>query len=327
MTTGKLYQEEEQWQNAYDTFATAIDTVELLRGEESTDDNRQKLAEQWNRIYLGTVEACIALELCGEAVEYAERSKGQNLIELLSVKDLYPKGEIPPEVRQELQSLKDRIYEEDQRLKQAPEKNYDLITQLRQEHAHLYPYTPLKFSQIQKLASASTALVEWYILGDSFCVFLITHNSEPRLLSFPKSDLDQLINWTGEYRRDYYTDREAWQNSLETKLANLAQILHIDESLQTLPKETTELILIPHRYLHLFPLHALPVRPETWQHFHPDNQNIPPNPHLLDCFDAGTHYAPSCQILHQVQKYPGANLRTSSGCKTPRKICGLPISK
>ena len=93
---GKLYQEDQQWQNAYDTFAAAIDTVELLRGEESTDDNRQKLAEEWNKIYLGMVEVCIALELYAEAVEYAERSKGQNLIELLSVKDLYPQGEIPP---------------------------------------------------------------------------------------------------------------------------------------------------------------------------------------------------------------------------------------
>ncbi len=314
---GTLYYQNQQWQNAYDMFAGAIETIAFLRGDIQSEENKQKLAEEWNMLYLGMVEVCIALELYPEAVEYAERSKGQNLIELLSVKDLYPKGEIPSEVRQELQSLKDRIYEEDQRLKQAPEKNYDLITQLRQQHAALYPYTPLKFPQIKKLTPASTALVEWYILGDSFCVFLITHNSEPRLLSFPKSDLDQLINWTGEYLEDYYTDREAWQNSLATKLANLAQILHIDEILQSLPKETTELILIPHRYLHLFPLHALPIRPETWQHFHPDNQNIPPHPHLLDCFDAGTHYAPSCQILHQVQKYPRGKFENFFGIQTP----------
>jgi hypothetical protein len=44
------------------------------------------------------VEVCIELQRYTEAVEYAEGSKGQNLIELLSVKDLYAKGEIPPQV-------------------------------------------------------------------------------------------------------------------------------------------------------------------------------------------------------------------------------------
>ncbi len=312
---GKLYKEEQQWQNAYDTFAAAIDTVELLRREESTDDNRQKLAEEWNRLYLGMVEVCIALELYAEAVEYAERSKGQNLIELLSVKDLYPKGEIPPEVRQELQSLKDRIYAEDQRLKQAPEKNYDLITQLRQQYAALYPYTPLKFPEIQELASASTALVEWYILTDRFCTFLVTGGIQ--LLQSTPQDQEQLVNWTREYLTDYYTARETWQNSLDTKLANLAQILHVDDILQTLPRNTQQLTLVPHRYLHLFPLHALPVRTETWQHFYPDNQNLPPHPHLLDCFEAGIHYAPSCQILHQVQKYPRGKFENFFGLQNP----------
>ena len=289
MTTGKLYQEEEQWQNAYDTFATAIDTVELLRGEESTDDNRQELAEQWNMLYLGMVEACIALELYAEAVEYAERSKGQNLIELLSVQDLYPKGEIPLEVRQELQSLKERIYAEDQHLKQAPEKNYDLITQLRQQHATLYPYTPLKFSEIQQLADERTVIVEWYILTDSFCVFIITKdNHQPQSLSFPKSDLDQLIDWRDKYLENYFSNHQEWQNGLETKLASLAEILHIDEVVRAIPKACDKLILIPHLYLHLFPLHAISL----------SNKRC-----LLDVFPSGVSYAPSCQILHQVQKY------------------------
>ncbi|MEP6501687.1 CHAT domain-containing protein [Microcoleus vaginatus] len=55
--------------------------------------------------------------------------------------------------------------------------------------------------------------------------------------------------------------------------------------------------------MHLFPLHALPVSRENWQRFHPNNQNCPLNPCLVDCFDNGVSYAPSCQLLHQVQKY------------------------
>ena len=252
------------------------------------------------------VEVCIELKRYTEAVEYADRSKAQNLIELLSVKDLYPKGEMPIQVRQELQQLRLRIAEENQRLKQAEEKNYDTINQLRQDLAAKYPYTPLKFGEIQQLAGQKTAIVEWYLLNNSFCAFTLTkNNSQPPFLSFTdESDLKRLIDWTNEYLGDYYSNRQQWQNSLGTKLANLAQILHIDEILAAIPEACDKLILIPHRYLHLFPIHALPVSGEIWQRFHRDNENCPLNPCLVDCFDNGVSYAPSCQILHQVQKYP-----------------------
>ncbi|MCT7949948.1 CHAT domain-containing protein, partial [Ancylothrix sp. C2] len=302
---GNLYRSNQQWQLAYDRFSPAIETVEFLRGEiQSGDETKEKLAELYNRIYLRMVEVCIQMQRYTEAVEYAERSKGQNLIELLSVKDLYPKGEIPAEVRQELQQLRQRIAEENQRLKQAEEKNYATINQLRQDLAVKYPYTPLNFGEIKQLADEKTAIVEWYILRSSFCAFIITKdNSQPQFLSFPESDLKRLIDWVKEYLRDYYSNRQQWENSLETKLTNLAEIIHIDEIVNSIPESCDKLILIPHRYLHLFPLHALPVSGETWQRFHPDNSNFPPNPCLIDCFDNGVSYAPSCQILHQVQKY------------------------
>jgi len=82
-------------------------------------------------------------------------------------------------VRQELQQLRLRIAEENQRLKQAEEKNYDFINQLRQDLAAKYPYTPLKFGEIQKLAAEKTAIVEWYILRQSFCAFIIANEPPP----------------------------------------------------------------------------------------------------------------------------------------------------
>ena len=289
---GCLYQSNKQWQLAYDTYIRAIEIVEVIRGEiQSGDQTKQKLAEEWNHLYLNLVEVCIELQSYTEAVEYAERSKGQNLIELLSVKGLYPKGEIPPEVRQELQQLRRRIAEENQRLKQAEEKNYDFINQLRQGLLAKYPYTPLKFADFQQLADEKTAIVEWYILGKTFCVFIITnHNLQPQILRFYESDLDKLLDWVDEYLGDYLSHRQQWQNSLKTKLANLAQILHIDEIVNAIPETCDQLILIPHRYLHLFPLHALPV-----------TNNSPK--YLIDAFPGGVSYAPSCQLLHQVQKY------------------------
>lgn len=52
------------------------------------------------------------------------------------------------------------------------------------------------------------------------------------------------------------------------------------------------LILIPHRYLHLLPLHALPLAT---------------HPSLLDRFPGGIRYAPCCQLLHLTQQPTQAN--------------------
>ncbi|XWK87948.1 MAG: tetratricopeptide repeat protein [Phormidium sp.] len=334
-----LYQSNQKWQLAYDTFSKAIETVEFLRGEiQSGDESKQKLAEEYNRIYLAMVEVCIQLQRYTEAVEYAERSKAQNLIELLSVKDLYPKGEIPPQVRQELQQLRLRIAQENQRLKQAKSKNYDLINQLRQDLAAKYPYTPLNFGEIKQLADEKTAIVEWYILADSFCVFIITNdNSQPKILSFPKSELDKIIDWTNQYLGDYYPKvdenlpeekrfekikqlrHEKWEKPLGERLKNLAELLHIDEILKSIPETCDQLILIPHRYLHLFPLHALPISRESWQRFHPNHPNCPPNPYLIDCFDDGVRYTPSCQLLHKVQQQPERLFDSLLAIQTPTK--------
>ncbi|MCL1473559.1 CHAT domain-containing protein, partial [Argonema antarcticum] len=334
---GNLYCTNQQWQLAYDTYAPAIETVEFLRGEiQFVDETKQKLAEEWNQLYLGMVEVCIELQRYTEAVEFAERSKGQNLIELLSVKDLYPQGEIPPEVRQELQQLKLRIAEENQRLKQAEEKNYDIINQLRQDLAAKYPYRPLNFGEIKQLADEKTAIVEWYILADRFCVFIINNdNSQPKILSFPESDLDKLINWRNEYLDKYYPKvdenlpqeerfekfkqlrHEKWENPLGERLKTLAQILHIDEILNSIPDTCNKLILIPHRYLHLFPIHALPVSGENWQRFHRNNESCPLNPYLIDCFDDGVRYTPSCQLLHKVQQQPSRLFDSLFAIQTP----------
>ncbi|WP_333204307.1 CHAT domain-containing protein [Microcoleus sp. S28C3] len=64
-------------------------------------------------------------------------------------------------------------------------------------------------------------------------------------------------------------------------------------SFRALPKQ---LILVPHRYLHLFPLHALQFTSET--RFQ-EKTNF--RGYLLDSFPAGVKYAPSLQLLQLVK--------------------------
>jgi hypothetical protein len=64
-------------------FQSAIDAVEFLRGEiVSGDEIKQKHAEEWNSLYRRMVEVCLELGYDDQAVEYIERSKTRNLVEV-----------------------------------------------------------------------------------------------------------------------------------------------------------------------------------------------------------------------------------------------------
>ncbi|MEG3839194.1 CHAT domain-containing protein [Microcoleus sp. herbarium14] len=341
---GNLYQSNQQWQLAYDTYAPAIDTVEFLRGEiHSGDESKQKLAEEWNTLYRNMVEVCLKLKNYTKALEYADRSKARNLVELLATRDLYPKGDIPETVINELSRLRREIDAEQRRLNnqqtnrnsnggtisgerslqidtlQTTSRDSTNLTQLRQQLDELLvrdiqPIDPdflltqevkgISYSDIQALTAENTAIIEWYILENKCLTFIITPQSPtPIVWRSSKADFQALVNWGNEYLRDYLEeDKTQWRENLAPRLQSLSEILHINEILGKVPKHCDQLILIPHRFLHLFPLHALPVSHEIWQRFNPETQSPePPNPCVLDCFKQGVRYGPSCQLLQQAQ--------------------------
>jgi len=344
-TLGLAYLVVPNLQLAYNTFAAAIDTVEFLRAEiHSGDESKQKLAEEWNKLYLRMVEVCLKRKNYTKAIEYAERSKARNLVELVATRDLWPKGDIPETVLNELSRLRREIDAEQRRLNnQQTNRNSNTgpisgerslqidrlktisrdstnLTQLRQQLDELLvrdikPIDPdflltqevkgISYSDIQALTTENTAIIQWYILGDKFLTFIITPQSPtPIVWQSSKADFQALVNWREEYLRDYQQeDKTQWRENLAPRLQSLSEILHINEILGKVPKHCDQLILIPHRFLHLFPLHALPVSREIWKRFNPETQSPEPaNPCLLDCFKQGVRYSPSCQLLQQAQR-------------------------
>jgi len=279
-------------QNAYIVLEQALDAVEYLRGEiTSGDEAKRKLNEEWMGLYVLIVEVCLELGRYTDAIEYVDRSKARNLTELIATRDAYPGGEISAEDRQRLQQLRQAISEEDRRLKQDPNPDYTHISQLREEFQANYPYKPLKFPDIQSLLDDETVILEWYVLDDKFLTFTLT-NQTLNLWTSSEEDRQNLIDWTVAYMDDYDNNSQ-WRDSLPQRLETLAQILHLDEIQANLRQNfpnCQKLILIPHRFLHLFPLHALPVATEDGE-----------GKFLQDLFPKGVGYAPNCQVLQQAQ--------------------------
>ncbi|MEH2423460.1 MAG: CHAT domain-containing protein [Nostoc sp.] len=311
---GSLYQGEKQFRLAYNIFADAVETVEYLRGEIiSGDENKRKQAEEWNKLYLGMVETCLELSNIIAAIEYIERSKTRNLVELILLRD--SKTIFSPEVITLLEQLRDKITSEQYQLQNGKAENATALAQhlqqLRQQRQKLQDsYLPIgsgfKFDQFKVILDDSTVIIEWYITTDKIIAFVIKSQGQ-KIIVVPSQtqDLKSLIYWTNEYLSDYYNSKYQykvkWQNQLEERLKKLAEILHLEEILTHIPKHYDRLILIPHRFLHLFPLHALPVKES----------------YLIDLFSNGVSYAPSCQILQQVQLRQHPDFKSLFAIQTP----------
>ncbi len=120
-------------------------------------------------------------------------------------------------------------------------------------------------TQIQQLLNSTTAAIYWHLSDAALTTFIIKSDGllspETCLSDFP----DELEEWVKEWNQQYtdYQSKEKtsqlnhpWRGGMASKFARLNAILNIDVIEQQL-EGITELILIPHRDLHRFPIHAL----------------------------------------------------------------------
>jgi CHAT domain-containing protein len=255
------------------------------------------------------VEVCLALGREREAITYIERSKTRNLVEQILNREL--KTIFPGEVVTQLEQLRDEIASGQNLLQTGKAENSTSLAQhlqqLRQQRQQLQDrYLPIgssfEFASLQNIVDNKTAIIEWYITSDKIIAFVIqAGGKEIKIWQSSSEDREALRDWINEYLTDYYNQKDQWQNQLEESLQNLAVILHIEEILQKIPPQCQKLILIPHRYLHLLPLHALPVR----------------NSYLMDLFPQGVGYAPSLQVLQQVQLRQRPNFQSLFAIQNP----------
>ncbi|MCC3574310.1 hypothetical protein [Microcoleus sp. PH2017_34_RAT_O_A] len=150
-------------------------------------------------------------------------------------------------------------------------------------------------AQIQQLLNPTTAAIYWHLSDASLTTFIIKSDGllspETCFSDFP----DELEEWVKEWNQQYtdYQSKEKtsqvnhpWHGGMVSKFARLNAILKIDAIEQQL-EGITELILIPHRDLHRFPIHALFSRdfvvsylPSAAVGINLQHRFTPPNPPL-----------------------------------------------
>ncbi|MBD2337424.1 CHAT domain-containing protein [Calothrix sp. FACHB-156] len=330
----------ELWTEAIEGYGVAVRALEYSRTGAITDTRRQEILSGAIDVYANIVEAYIKTNHSDQAIEYVERSKARNLVDTLSNRDIYPKGNIPETIINELKRSRQEIVAEQRRLDIIEQnrsssmgqligdsdnwlKDRTRLNELLQQLDRLIKneidpidpsfratqqVKPIFYSEIKTLLDDRTAIVEWYICNDNFHTFIITHSSElPLVWSSSAEEMQALMDWQNEYLQDYQQNRKQWIEKLPDNLQNLASILHIHEIINYLPNNCDQLILIPHRFLHLIPLHALPLSPNT---------------NLLDHFSRGMRYAPSCQLLQLTGKQLCSDFNRLLAIQNPTKDLG-----
>jgi CHAT domain-containing protein/tetratricopeptide (TPR) repeat protein len=304
---GLAFQSAQQFYNAKTAFASAIETLESQRSGiisgSGIEEDKQKLAEQWNQIYEEIVKSCLELDEITQALEYVERSKARSLIERMLSSNSH--GIFPSEISNQLQTIRHKIANVRSQLQTSIHENLPAlekqVQQLRNQHddlqnSYLQASSDFKLEKFQETLDDDSVILEWYFTTGNFQLFIISRqNPQPIVLSYNAFDQKELEKWATTYLRLYYRKNSKWwQNQLSSRLQKLSQILRLDDILTHIPKDCSHLILIPNRFLHIFPFHALPTQEKSY---------------LLDHFSRGVSYAPSCQLLKiaKSQKRPAFN--------------------
>jgi CHAT domain-containing protein len=343
---------------AIDGFLLAITAVENLRSAAIDPARKAEIVSEAIEVYANLVQVYVDQQNYAQALEVVDRSKARNLVELLSSKDLYPKGEIPPEVIQRLDELRGSIARAERELNRAqpsgdlarppmagsegiagPEGARSLaferiqqqqaqkvgkrLLQLKQELDHLIqdqiqPIDP-SFSLSQKVQPLSieqlratlpdghTVIVSWYVAGPQLLAFILHRGAlQPICHRYPEPTLEALMAEMNAYLSAYRSENNSWQAGLAAALDRFSRLLELDallEKIQHVAPGADQLILVPHRFLHLLPLHCLPFGKPTTT--------------LLDQFSRGVRFAPSLQVLDVVQKRPQTPLQSLFALQNP----------
>jgi tetratricopeptide (TPR) repeat protein len=140
---GNLHYKEKQWQPATEAYNIAIEAVESARLESLNPESRQKVLSSAIYVFHRIVQAYLHLNQPEKALEYIERSKGRNLVELMTQKNLQPQG-ISQEIIAQLNELKQRVISEQIRLQsQSINQNLrrsDNLNPYVQDHSYLKQY-------------------------------------------------------------------------------------------------------------------------------------------------------------------------------------------
>ncbi|MBZ8182103.1 CHAT domain-containing protein [Oscillatoria salina] len=130
------------------------------------------------------------------------------------------------------------------------------------ESPHYQEILPLLTNRSDS-GNQNRAIIYWHLSPVTITTFILKPNAELKTFSTPTTifgDSPDFETWMKDWKQDYENSRkktattDTWKNDIDSRLNQLASILNL-AAIQAEITHSRELILIPHRDLHLLPLH------------------------------------------------------------------------
>jgi CHAT domain-containing protein len=312
---GNIYFTQGEWQLAIDAYAMAIEAAETSRNWATNEEERQRIIREAISVYEHTMRAYINLGRIDLAITTSERARSRQLVDFMRTNDLYSDAELPAEVQTYLAEYEalERQIQAQQSLE--PPENSNPARQLTTSHrtsralikvseaiialeaqkqavwrkiwaidpelATKRQITPINLPTIQDLITTpNTAILSFYTTDDDTHIFIVTPDRAPQIHTCTGQGLKQFQVWLQDSWLDpYLNNKSSWSVQIPTILSEVAQRLELDTLVSKLDG-ITDLVIIPHLYLHQIPFAALLLNGGG---------------SLGDRFTI--HYTPSCQIF------------------------------
>ncbi len=305
----------QRWAAAIEGYDLAIKAIETSRSWTSTEARRQEILKSGILVYANLVQACINCGQFEQAIEYAERSRCQRLVDLMASNNLSYNRENDSQVYKYLQEY-ERLQKQIDAYYKNNNRDFGKVQNLTENRAGLQPddkiiqnwetqkqqiweqlrrldpvlagqiqVSPISLDAIQKLIDYPTAILSFYTTPDGIHIFIVrqTKITYHRCNNLDGETFSNLVH--DKWLIIYLTKKEEWKNSLVSVLKELAELLNIENLISQHLSGVEELIIIPHWFLHSLPFAALPI----------DNDQYLGDKFLI-------RYIPSCQILEFCQK-------------------------
>jgi CHAT domain-containing protein len=305
---GQIHFQQGEWQLAIDAYETAMKSVETSQiemGDKQTEEDALYIYEQ-------VIQCAINLGDYPKAIEYTERSRSHQLVELSSTNSFHTDMDMLPEIaanlaeytnlNHQIQVVREPIEttkttrnaaslsrEENKIVDLECQKDaiYRKIRSLDPAIAAQIAVESIDFSSIQKLiTTAHTAILTCYSTAEDTYIFIIKQSGAPTLHVCKDRGWQKFQKWLqNAWINPYHQDFSTWKQTFPRLLHNIADRLQLDTLIDRHLADITELIISPHLNLHQVPFAALPVIGADYL--------------LGDKFTIRT--IPSCQMLQYIE--------------------------
>lgn len=245
------------WHLALEGYEPAMQAVEQLRKGSTTDKRRQEIIKEAISVYANAVQCYINLKQYDKAVETADRSRSRHLADLFASKDLYPQGEIPPEVEEyyRLQEQINRLRSSDNegtkplaitrqqipnddaiiaKIKELEKEKKKAWQQIRSKDEVLAGQLQPELLYVKDMQTlipdAETAILNFYTTNQHTHIFILRQNQLNQLHTCEGQGLETLQHWLFDnWLKPYKENQTVWRNQMGEFLGELANRLKINQ--------------------------------------------------------------------------------------------------